>query len=155
MKDIVKQAGFIGAAAQNSGVISQHSDFFQCPRFPMSEAYSSIKQFKDKASMHSLQLLKTVPDDFTLKEQNPPLLTLTLAGSGLNLEQLQCFVQGGECDVQVQAKTEKSVTLTLRAKKPLTNRRRTLYTLTIPDKQGRWHWFSHLWINARVRAAGE
>ena len=105
--------------------------------------------------MHSLKIMNTVPDDFSLKKQDPPQLTLTFANFQLDLNQLQCFVQGGECDVQILKVTDESATLRLRAKKPLTNRRRTLYTLTIPDNQGQWHWFSHLWINSQLRAIGE
>ncbi len=153
MKDIVKQAGFVAAAAQNSGVLSQGSDLFQCPRFPMSEAYSSKEKFVEKVKMQSLHVLDETPQDFILKNENPPLLTLTLNAEDLNLKQLQCFVQGGECEVQILEKHDGKVTLRLRARTPLT-RRRTLYTLTIPDREGRWHWYSHLWINPDVHQKG-
>jgi peptidoglycan/xylan/chitin deacetylase (PgdA/CDA1 family) len=147
MKKIVKQAGFVAAAAQNSGVMASGSDIFQCPRFPMSEAYSSGKQFAEKASMHALQILEQSPESFLLKETNPPVLTLTLSQGDLNLKELQCFVQGGECEIKVLESRNESTTLSLRARKPLTARRRTLYTLTVRDKRGKWYWFSHLWIN--------
>jgi len=153
MKNIVKQSGFIAAATQNSGVLSEGSDLFQCPRFPMSEAYSSKEQFIEKARMHAAQILDRNPEDFIVKNENPPVLTLTLAAGDLNLEQLQCFVQGGECDVQILEMKDNNTTLRLCARKPL-SRRRTLYTLTIPDKNGRWHWFSHLWINPEVQQTG-
>lgn len=150
MKKIVKQAGFVAAAAQNSGVIHAVSDIFQCPRFPMSEAYSSVKQFAEKASMHALQILDQSPKAIVLKEKNPPVLTLTLPGGDLNLKQLQCFVQGGECELEVLETTDEGTTISLRARKPLGARRRTLYTLTYRDNQGEWYWFSHLWINPGV-----
>jgi len=153
MKEIVKDAGFVAAAAQNSGVISQESDLFQCPRFPMSEAYSSKEKFIEKVKMQSLQVLDETPQDFILKNENPPLLTLTVTAEDLSLKQLQCFVQGGECEVQILEKNADMVTLRLRARTPLT-RRRTLYTLTIPDRKGRWHWYSHLWINPNVKQLG-
>jgi peptidoglycan/xylan/chitin deacetylase (PgdA/CDA1 family) len=50
MKNIVMQAGFVVAAAQNSGVLSEGTDLFQCPRFPMSESYSSKEQFIEKVN---------------------------------------------------------------------------------------------------------
>jgi peptidoglycan/xylan/chitin deacetylase (PgdA/CDA1 family) len=150
MKKIVKQAGFVAAAAQNSGVMYTGSDIFQCPRFPMSEAYSSEKQFVEKTSMHALQILDQSPKAFVLKEENPPVLTLTLPVGDLNLKQLQCFVQGGECELEVSKTTGESATISLRARKPLGARRRTLYTLTFRDNQGKWYWFSHLWINPSV-----
>ena len=154
MKDIVRQAGFVAAAAQNSGVLSKEADLFQCPRFPMSEAYSSKGQFAGKLSMHSLQILSESPEGFTLENENPPTLTLSFAVDNLDLKQLQCFVQGGECVVQTLETNGSSVTLKVHALKPLTSRRRTLYTITIPDKKGRWHWYSHLWINPNVHQKG-
>lgn len=153
MKEMVQQAGFVAAAAQNSGVVSEGSDLYQCPRFPMSEAYSAKEQFAEKVSMHGLKILSRTPEDFILKE-DPPVLSLTLAVNDLNLKQLQCFIQGGECQVQVSAVSNGKATITLSAQKPLTGRRRTLYTLTIPDKKGQWYWFSHLWINPDVHQKG-
>ncbi|HMG89088.1 MAG TPA: polysaccharide deacetylase family protein [Chryseolinea sp.] len=150
MKKIVKQAGFVAAAAQNSGVMHSGSDIFQCPRFPMSEAYSSIKQFVEKASMHALQISDQSPESFLLGEKNPPVLTLTLSHGDLNLKELQCFVQGGECEITVETREENTI-LSLRARKPIAARRRTLYTLTVRDKRGQWYWFSHLWINPDIR----
>ena len=150
MKKIVKQAGFVAAAAQNSGVMYAGSDMFQCPRFPISESYASLKQFAEKASMHALQPSDLSPETFVLKGQNPPVLTLTLTRENLDLKQLQCFVQGGECEVQVLKNGDEGTTLSLRARKPLGLRRRTLYTLTLRDKHGQWYWFSHLWINPGI-----
>ncbi|HEX6889274.1 MAG TPA: polysaccharide deacetylase family protein [Chryseolinea sp.] len=151
MKGIVKQAGFVAAAAQNSGVMVSGSDIFQCPRFPMSETYSSRRQFAEKASMHALQLVDQSPESFLLGETNPPTLTVKLGRSDLNLKEVQCFVQGGECQVEVLETGDNGITLSLRALKPLAARRRTLYTLTVRDKHGHWYWFSHLWINPAIR----
>jgi peptidoglycan/xylan/chitin deacetylase (PgdA/CDA1 family) len=151
MKEIVRQAGFVGAAAQNSGVMVSGSDIFQCPRFPMSESYSSRKQFAEKAAMHSLRVKDQSPESFLLSETNPPPLTVTLTQRDLNLKELRCFVQGGECEIGVLETSDKGTTLFLRAQKPLSTRRRTLYTLTVRDEDGQWYWFSHLWINPGIR----
>ena len=148
MKDIVKEAGFIAAAAQNSGVMYSEDDLFECPRFPMSESYSAKDKFVEKASMKALRVTKRSPDDYIMPKGNQPVLTLTFDGEGLKLNQLQCFVQGGECALKVIDKQK--VMVTLQAAKPMTKKRRTLYTITVPDKQGVWHWYSHLWINAAV-----
>jgi peptidoglycan/xylan/chitin deacetylase (PgdA/CDA1 family) len=148
MKDIVKEVGFIAAAAQNSGVMYSGDDLFECPRFPMSESYSAKDKFIEKASMKALRVKKRSPNDYIMPKGNQPLLTLTFDGEGLRLNQLQCFVQGGECALDVVDKQK--VVVTLQAAKPMTKKRRTLYTITVPDKQGIWHWYSHLWINTAV-----
>ena len=151
MKSIVKQAGFRAAAAQNSGVIYGGSDLFQCPRFPMSEAYAALSKFKEKALMRPLRVLRQSPESFIMPKDNPPLLTLTLSDQNLILDRLQCFVQGGTCQTHITDTAQQQITITLKASAPLKNRRRTLYTLTVPDKSGAWHWYSHLWIEPAVK----
>jgi peptidoglycan/xylan/chitin deacetylase (PgdA/CDA1 family) len=150
MKSIVKNAGFRAAAAQNSGVIGNETDLFECPRFPMSEAYSTLDKFAEKASAHALKIVRRSPGDYILPENKKPLLTLTIDNTDLRIQQLQCFVQGGECQLRVLEKKEKEITVTVQAKKPISGRRRTLYTVTVPDSKGKWYWYSHLWINSKV-----
>lgn len=148
MRNIVKKAGFKAAAAQNSGVIFNGSDFYQCPRFPMSEAYSAVEKFMEKASMHALRIKRKSPDNFILPQDKRPKLTLTIYNSDLQLQNLQCFVQGGECESRVLENNPGEVTIMLQAAKKISGRRRTLYTITVPDKNGGWHWYSHLWIDS-------
>ena len=150
MKNIVKEAGFLAAAAQNSGVMYSGTDLFECPRFPMSEAYSSVDKFAEKASTQSLKIVSRSPDDYILPENKRPLLTLTIDPADLQMNQLQCFVQGGECEIRIVGRNDEKVTVTLQAVKPISGRRRTLYTVTVPDNNGKWHWYSHLWINNEV-----
>ncbi|MBL0745874.1 polysaccharide deacetylase family protein [Chryseolinea lacunae] len=149
MKTIVKEAGFIAAAAQNSGVMYSRGDFFQFPRFPMSEAYSEKSKFIEKANMHAMPLTAIDPDNTALPANKQPTLTLTLNPEKLQLKRLQCFVQGGTCRFTVVDKNKGIVSI--QATQPLAKRRRTLYTITIPDKDGKWHWYSHLWINPKMK----
>ena len=151
MKDIVRSMGFTGAAAQNSGVVHAGTDLFRCPRFPMSEFYSDPEKFASKANMHPLKLALEQPVSFLLPpDEKTPELTLKFLHADLITDQLQCFIQGSECrkDLSIDADT---VTLSLSAISDISQRRRTLYTVTVPDGDGQWHWFSHLWINPEIR----
>jgi peptidoglycan/xylan/chitin deacetylase (PgdA/CDA1 family) len=147
MKKIAAEAGFNAAAAQNSGVIHSGTDFFMCPRFPMSEVYADPAEFGKKASMKALRISSELPLDFILPANKQPLLELTIDNTDLLLDRIQCFVQGGECDMKIIRKDEKKAMLTIRSAKAITKRRRTLYTITVPDKNGVWHWYSRLWID--------
>ncbi|HEY3406065.1 MAG TPA: polysaccharide deacetylase family protein [Ohtaekwangia sp.] len=151
MKEIAKKLGFQAAAAQNSGVLYSGGDLFMCPRFPMSESYSAINKFIEKASSGPLKVLKASPESFMSPPDKRPLLTLDIDNTDLVLKRIQCFVQGGECDLRVLETKDNKTTLTVQAIKPMTSKRRTLYTVTIPDKKGRWHWYSHLWINEKKK----
>ncbi len=150
MKMLVKEMGFIAATAQNSGVIYEGTDFFQCPRFPMSESYALLDKFKEKANTRALKIISKTPDNSTMPPDKQPSLTLTFNPANLRLDQLQCFIQGSTCTITVDKKTDSSVTVTLQPKTKLTGRRRTLCTITIPDKKGKWHWYSHLWLESAV-----
>jgi peptidoglycan/xylan/chitin deacetylase (PgdA/CDA1 family) len=144
MKTIVQQLGFKGAAAQNSGVIHEGADLFMCPRFPMSESYSPKEKFVEIAAMKALKIIRQSPDSFVAPDRQP-LLTLTIDNTGLRLNQLRCFVQGGTGTLKTIKQEGRETTVTIRANQPL-GKRRVLYTLTAPDKEGKWHWFSHVWI---------
>src|SRR5690606_41544140 len=48
-----------------------------------------------------------------------------------------------------------TVTVTIQATKAITGRRRTLYTVTVPDSKGTWYWHSHLWTRSEERRVGK
>jgi peptidoglycan/xylan/chitin deacetylase (PgdA/CDA1 family) len=150
MKKIVMASGFKAAAAQNSGVVNEASDLFMCPRFPMSESYSSPEKFSEKAKMKALVISNVSPESFVASDKRP-LLKLTIENQELRADQLRCYVQGGECDLKILDKKDQQITVTIQAKKSIAQRRRTLYTVTAPDKSGVWHWYSHVWINPSVK----
>lgn len=148
MKEIVREAGFIAAAAQNSGVMYSGTDLFQCPRFPMSEFYSDPAKFASKLNMHPLRVLRVSPEHSILSPADTvPELVLEFEADSLQTDQLQCFVQGGECEVSRERNNDR---IRLRARSGIADRRRTLYTVTVPDTRGEWYWYSHLWINPEV-----
>ena len=149
MMSIVKEAGFIAAAAQNSGVMYDNMDFFLTPRFPMAEAYSSPAKFVEKVNTKALRIQKLTPNSGTLPPDKRPILTLTFDPTGLRMDQLQCFVQGGTCSLRIVDKEK--ATITVQASTPISKRRRTLYTITVPGKDGKWRWYSHLWINEKEK----
>lgn len=151
MKNIVKHAGFKAAAAQNSGVVYSGTDMFMCPRFPMSEKYSSLDQFKAKALAMPLKVINFSPENSQLPKNKKPNLTLVISSANLRLDQLQCFVQGGTSIISISEKSTEKATTTFQSFNPIVGRRRTLYTITIPDKNGVWHWYSHLWIDTSIK----
>lgn len=149
MKTIVKALGFTAAVAQNSGVIDNTVDFLQLPRFPMSEAYANM--FEEKANAHPLEVISKSPESFLLpKRVNKPTLRLTINSKKIIVDRLQCYVQDGKCSIKVLSKSDTSVSVLLQAASTISNRRRTLYTITAPDSSNQWYWFSHLWINPRI-----
>lgn len=148
MKEIVRKMGFKCGAAQFSGVLYHGTDLYHVPRFPMAEGYADLKMFAEKAKMKPL-LVKHEPTTTVMNEDLKPTLSISFRPENLNVQQLQCFVQGADCISDVKTNNSE-ITVTVTSSKELT-RRRTLYTITIPDSSGNWHWFSHLWINPTVK----
>ncbi len=145
--ELIKQAGFKAAFAQQSGVIYQGSDLWALPRFPMGGPYATMKGFVSKLRMTAMDVLDPVPEDPVIRSENPPRLRLTFADPRLAQGQINCFAQGGNhCRVESVAGKKNQVLVV--AEKPLTGRRNK-YTLTALGSDGRWKWYSHLWIHAK------
>ena len=151
MKAVVKKLNFRCAVAQYSGVLHLDMDSYQLPRFPMAEAYSEVSKFAEKASMKPLRVVTQSFYKTLLTEgMKKPELSITIENTGLDFDRAQCFVQGSDCNLKIHHDNTKAV-ISMQATQDITSRRRTLYTVTIPDKKGNWYWFSHLWINPKVK----
>ncbi len=151
MKEEVKQMGYKYAAAQNSGVISLFTDPYNLPRFPMNERYGSLESFTAKIQMHALPVVKTEPED-PFFEKNPPALCLTLDPKYIDQDQLQCFIGGNKsCNMTIFKCDDNMIKVKVISQNPL-SKRRTLYTVTAPLKNGKgWCWYSHVWIAPELR----
>lgn len=149
---IVKQLGFVAAFAQQSGVIHARHDLFSLPRFPMGGPFATFKGFKSKLRMKPLVVLEEEPSS-PLVLTNPPELLLRIDAEDVDMSRVNCFVQGdNRCRVEDVA--GRGSWYRVVADKPLSSRRNK-YTLTVPGKKGVWHWYSHLWVNAKSPAVDE
>lgn len=151
MKIVIKGMGFKGAAAQSSGVNHAKGDFYQVPRFPMSDRYGRIGSFIEKLGMlpinvHEVEVIKT---GYSGTPDNPRVIFRFNEGN-LRIEQLQCFVQGKACSKSLRVLKGAQVQLSVKSKQTLTSRR-SLYTITVPDKAGKWHWYSYTWVIPTIK----
>jgi len=148
--EIVRHLGFEGAAAQQSGVVAGEGDLFTLPRFPMGGPYATLEGFREKLAMKRLPVRVVSPPGPVVDKEDPPTLVVEIAGEGIDLKRLRCFVQGQE-EGQIVAEGDGSGRYTVRARAPLAGRRNK-YTLTAPDRNGKdWFWFSQLWVKPRRR----
>ncbi|MEA1891414.1 MAG: polysaccharide deacetylase family protein [Campylobacterota bacterium] len=138
MKNVLRELNYIGVA-QMSGAMDSHSDFGALPRFPMAESFAHKKGFALKINTLPLAIESISPMEPVITSQNPPLLKLKLKNS---MKNLNCFRANGE---KIQMKWLSKTELELQAKTPL-QEPRDRYTCTAPTKDGRWFWYSHMWI---------
>ena len=140
-KEILRSLEFIGVA-QNSGPMGLSSDPQALTRFPMAELFAKMAGFKTKLNTLEFPLKSITPTSPLLGAQNPPKLILELQEP---LRGVSCFLSSGEkIDLKWLSKTSFEVS----ANKPLKGQR-DLYTCTAPAKDGKWYWYSHLWIIAK------
>ena len=154
LEQLVRQMGFAGAVAQQSGVVWDGSDRFALPRFPMGGPYATLAGFEEKARMRALPVRILAPTSPVLgpAPTAAPSLRVMIAGSGIDLRQLRCFVQGDN-DCRVEAVAGKPGEFLVTAVAPLSGRRNK-YTLTAPGKRGGWYWFSQPWFQPRRSGNG-
>ena len=145
--EIIKEAGFVAAFAQQSGVIHSGQNRHILPRFPMGGPFATFAGFKLKLAMKPL--IVTAADPFNpIIQKNPPVLTLQIPGKQIDPRRFNCFAQGeNRCWVEAD-KDGSPGEYKILAEKPLTSRRNK-YTLTLQSGQGDWLWYSHLWVNAK------
>ncbi len=143
---VVVEEGFLAAAVQHSGGVSERSDLMRLPRFAMGGPYATIDGFVEKSRMASLPVDPPAAGSDLLGAVNPPPLILALSPeSPVEVAELNCFV-AGERACRVEPLAGEGRRFRVVAEHPLTGRRNR-YTLTARDRQGRWYWHSHLWID--------
>lgn len=150
MQDVLRDNGFLCAAAQNSGAAHKSSDLFALPRFPMNEQYGKMENFITKVNIHALPLLWVEPVQ-PLLSFNPPVLRLGIKSNCIIPEQINCFIDGEKSCIKKITTNNDEVILKIVTEEPLPGRR-TLYTITAPLASGKgWCWYSHLWVNTNIK----
>lgn len=145
LADLVREAGFLAAFGQQSGVISSGQDLFALPRFPVGGPFAALDRFREKMSMKHLPLFDVTPKDTIVKEINPPELIFYLKDAAVARQTLRCFVPG-QAECRVVRREGEEGRYQVKAQAPLAGRR-SKYTITASDTSGRtWYWYSKLWV---------
>jgi len=144
---LVRELGFVAAVGQQSGVAGREQELFALPRFPVGGSYSSLKEFRDRLRYRPLPLQVLAPADTLVGEANPPRMSIRLDLQRIDPRTLRGYVSG-QSPAQVTASDLAGGVYEVQARAALADRR-SKYTLTATDRQGRWYWFSQLWVQPR------
>src|SRR5210317_401597 len=150
LTSLIREAGFVAAFGQQSGVITDGQDMHTLPRFPVGGAYSAVSEFRSRLFMKSLPVQLEDHQDTVIKEENPPTLKFYLNNKIVDERTLKCFVQGGAgCSLEGGMGEDRAYSV--KALQPLVGRR-SKYTVTASDTSGQvWYWYSQLWVLPRSR----
>jgi peptidoglycan/xylan/chitin deacetylase (PgdA/CDA1 family) len=145
---LIKEAGFVAAFGQQSGVITADQDFYQLPRFPMGGAIS-IDEFRSKLFLNSLAVRALSPEDNLITGEIAPVLRFYLKQDNVDNRTLRCFVSGSAEACLVTVLNAADGLYEVKTLVPIIGRR-FKYTLTASDTGGKkWYWFSQLWVRPR------
>ena len=136
----VKDAGFIAAFGQNSGVLYADDNMFELPRFAFNETYGSIDRLKLALDGKPLRVRDIIPQDMVLKN-NPPSFGFTVDKSLTPINQLRCFSgEFGQLNVEILG-PRAEIRLPGVLKGP-----RSRINCTMPAENGRWRWFGRQFL---------
>lgn len=145
-KSAVREAGFIAAFGQHSGVADATGDVFYMPRFGLNEKFGGIDRFRLIINALSLPVTDFTPADPLIADDNPPAIGFTVrAQPGRqqpNLDRLSCFLshEGQRAEIALLGPR-----VEIRSRQPLPVGR-TRLNCTLPAGEGRWRWFGHQFI---------
>jgi poly-beta-1,6-N-acetyl-D-glucosamine N-deacetylase len=141
LMQIIEDLGYT-AFGQHSGGVSSLNNRAALPRFPVAEAYAEMSAFRTKAFSLAMPVTHQDPVE-TVTSDKRQQLTITLAPTSANLDQLACYFGNQRMKIhwlepgkrfQIQAETDL----------PLG---RSRYNCTAPDKtSGRYFWYSQPWL---------
>lgn len=136
---LLREAGFIAAFGQHSGVVSEYSEIWYLPRFSMTETFGDIERFRLVANALPLPISELSPDQPVL-DRNPPFFGFTVDPAVADLSGLACYASG-----QGKARVEQlGPRIEVRFDAPFPPGRARI-NCTMPGDLGRWHWFGMLY----------
>ncbi len=146
LMEIIKDLGY-SAFGQHSGGVSSLNNRAALPRFPVAEAYAEMSAFRTKAFSLAMPVLEQKPVE-TMTSATRPQLTITLAPSSANLEQLACYFGSQKMKVQW---LEPGKQFQIQADSDLPTGR-SRYNCTAPDNESsRYFWYSQPWLRPQTQ----
>lgn len=136
----VRKMGYV-AFGQQSGAIDALSDRRALPRFPVNEHYGDIDDFSLKAGTQAFPVLEVSPFDPVIEGTQAPRMMLRIGETNARLAEMTCYF-GSE---KIVPENPEASVYVIQASRPLPAGR-SRYNCTAPGPDGRYFWFSHLWI---------
>lgn len=141
IQKLVTELGFI-AFGQHSGAIGYLSDKSALPRYPLSGAYADFDSFKTKVSSLPFPAAIPILEPVLPAHVVRPTLFLALHEPGLRTAELACYASG-QGRITIVETILGNFEATAVKDLPIG---RSRYNCTMPTTDGRYFWYSQLWI---------
>ncbi len=142
-----KDAGFIAAFGQHSGVVHDGANFHYLPRFAINESFGSIQRLKLVANALPIYATDISPAEPFLSSDrpNPPAFGFTIPDGVPYRNRLACYSsQHGKLELQRLGDQRVEVRLP-KAFRP----GRARINCTLPAQNDRWRWFGYQFYTPR------
>ena len=140
---LVRSMGLTGFG-QQSGPAWADGDFGALPRFPMNTVYANMRTFPTKVRTLPLPIVSAEPQEPLVEDTVwQPTLTLTFKPGVAHAERLTCFVNGSP---EVEYRWSPDGRVVEVTPKGVLQVGRNRYNCTLPGPEGRYHWYSHIWM---------
>ena len=149
-KRAVRDAGFIAAFGQQSGVAFAGHDMYALPRFALNENYAGIARFRTLLKARPLPVKDVTPEETVLRDQNPPLFGFTLIQDLPRINALRCYPSNSAQPARIQRLGKRR--FEIRLDKPFPPGRSRI-NCTMPTRDGRWRWFGRQFYIPENQAA--
>ena len=137
IQGLVREAGYVAAFGQHSGVLNRWDETYYLPRFSLNETYSDLVRFRRLANALPLPIRDITPADPLVADDNPPAIGFTVMAGVTGLNRLACYASHeGKARMERLGDTRFEV----RLKTPFPKGRSRL-NCTLPTDGGRWRWF--------------
>lgn len=138
---LIQSWGYLGFGQQSGAVDQRLLRSGMAPRYPFNQMYQDLADFRIKASSLPLPLRQEIAPGTVFEEATIPELRLQLEPhSG----QLNCFASGQGA---IRIEKEAGQVYRIKANHPIgVGRSRYNCTLPVAGQQGRYHWYSRMWI---------
>ncbi len=130
---------------QQSGAVSTTDLPMVIPRFPMGGRYADLATFGTKVNTRAFPDQGKVINPILSKHQTRPLLGLSFPPGNWRLTDLACYGPGGRLTLIKTSATSFAV----RSPQDLSPGR-SRYNCTMPDQNGRFFWYSQIWMMKRA-----
>jgi peptidoglycan/xylan/chitin deacetylase (PgdA/CDA1 family) len=135
--DLIRDAGFVAAFGQHSGVLGSSENEYFLPRFAMNETYGGIERFQLAVNALALPVTEITPEDPLIGDPNPPSIGFTVLAPLSGLDRLACYASH-EGRASLERLGSSRFEARLRTPLPVG---RTRLNCTMPTDSGRWRWF--------------
>ncbi len=137
VQGLVRDAGYVAAFGQHSGVLDRSVNVYYLPRFALNETYSELARFSLAANALPLPVGDITPADPLVAHDNPPAIGFSVVAGVTGLDRLACYASHeGTARMERLGDTRFEV----RLKTPFPVGRSRL-NCTLPTTGGRWRWF--------------